>query len=122
MSIFIDPPLWLAHGTFFSHLISDTSLKKLHDFAATHEISPRAFDTDHYDGTAPLGRRFRHPGWKGDGGFADAACADKKVNVMDAVMVQRVGQRLGHMRLADQFVKVFRPPFACENLIHGMLF
>ena len=40
---------------------------------------------------------------------------------MDAVMVQRVGQRLGHMRLADQFVKVFRPPFACENLIHGVL-
>ena len=49
MSIFIDPPLWPAHGTFFSHLISDTSLKELHDFAAAHEISPRAFDADHYD-------------------------------------------------------------------------
>ena len=58
----------------------------------------------------------------GDGGFADAACAGKEVSVVDAVMVQRVGQRLGHMRLADQFVKVFRPPFACENLIHGVLF
>ena len=57
----------------------------------------------------------------GDGGFADAACAGKEVSVVDAVMVQRVGQRLGHMRLADQFVKVFRPPFACENLIHGVL-
>ena len=49
MSIFIAPPLWPAHGTFFSHLISDTSLKELHDFAAAHEISPRAFDADHYD-------------------------------------------------------------------------
>ena len=58
----------------------------------------------------------------GDGGFADAARAGKEVSVMNAVMVQRVGQRLGHMRLADQFVKVFRPPFACENLIHGVLF
>ena len=49
MSIFIDPPVWPAHGTVFSHLISDTSLAELHDFAAKNGISPRAFDTDHYD-------------------------------------------------------------------------
>ena len=24
-------------------------MKELHDFAAAHEISPRAFDADHYD-------------------------------------------------------------------------
>lgn len=49
MSIFIDPPVWPAHGTVFSHLISDTSLTELHDFAAKTGISPRAFDADHYD-------------------------------------------------------------------------
>lgn len=49
MSIFIDPPIWPAHGTVFSHLISDTSLAELHDFAAKTGISPRAFDADHYD-------------------------------------------------------------------------
>lgn len=49
MSIFIDPPVWPAHGTVFSHLISDTSLAELHDFAAKTNISPRAFDADHYD-------------------------------------------------------------------------
>ena len=49
MSIFIDPPVWPAHGTVFSHLISDTSLAELHDFAAKNGISPRAFDADHYD-------------------------------------------------------------------------
>jgi len=49
VSIFIDPPVWPAHGTVFSHLISDTSLAELHDFAAKNGISPRAFDADHYD-------------------------------------------------------------------------
>ena len=49
MSIFIDPPVWPAHGTVFSHLISDTSLAELHDFAAKTSISQRAFDADHYD-------------------------------------------------------------------------
>ena len=49
MSIFIDPPVWPAHGTVFSHLISDNSLAELHDFAAKTGISPRAFDADHYD-------------------------------------------------------------------------
>ena len=49
MSIFIDPPVWPAHGTVFSHLISDMSLAELHDFAAKNGISPRAFDADHYD-------------------------------------------------------------------------
>lgn len=49
MSIFIDPPVWPAHGTVFSHLISDTSLAELHNFAAKTGISPRAFDADHYD-------------------------------------------------------------------------
>ena len=49
MSVLIDPPLWPAHGTVFSHLVSDTSLEELHAFAQAQGISPRAFDRDHYD-------------------------------------------------------------------------
>lgn len=49
MAIFLDPPLWPAHGTLFSHLISDTSLAELHAFAAAAGIPDRAFDGDHYD-------------------------------------------------------------------------
>lgn len=47
--ILIDPPTWPAHGTVFSHLISDSSLEELHDFATENHISLRAFDLDHYD-------------------------------------------------------------------------
>ena len=54
MSIYIDPPTWPAHGTVFSHLISDASLAELHEFAATAGISERAFDRDHYDVPAHL--------------------------------------------------------------------
>ena len=49
MALLIDTPRWPAHGTVFSHLISDTSLDELHDFAAQVGIHRRAFDEDHYD-------------------------------------------------------------------------
>jgi predicted metal-dependent HD superfamily phosphohydrolase len=49
MAIYLDPPLWPAHGTHFSHLISDSSLEELHAFAAASGIPDRAFDVDHYD-------------------------------------------------------------------------
>jgi predicted metal-dependent HD superfamily phosphohydrolase len=49
MAIYLDPPLWPAHGTHFSHLISDTSLTELHAFTAAAGIPDRAFDGDHYD-------------------------------------------------------------------------
>ena len=49
MAILIDPPIWPAHGTRFSHLVSDASLAELHDFAARAGIPPRAFERDHYD-------------------------------------------------------------------------
>lgn len=45
----IDEPLWPAHGTLFSHLVSDESLAELHDFARAAGIPFRAFDLDHYD-------------------------------------------------------------------------
>lgn len=47
--ILIDPAVWPAHGTVFSHLVSDTSLAELHDFAGAAGIPDRAFDHDHYD-------------------------------------------------------------------------
>ncbi|MFV0430052.1 MAG: DUF4031 domain-containing protein [Arachnia sp.] len=49
MAILIDPPIWPAHGTTFSHLVSDASFAELHTFAASAGIPPRAFDRDHYD-------------------------------------------------------------------------
>ena len=47
--IYIDPPMWPAHSTLFSHLVSDASREELHAFARAAGISPRAFDGDHYD-------------------------------------------------------------------------
>lgn len=49
MAILIDPPIWPAHGTTFSHLVSDVSYDELHEFAARAGINSRAFDRDHYD-------------------------------------------------------------------------
>ena len=49
MTVLIDPPAWPAHGTLWSHLVSDTSLDELHEFAAVNGIRSRAFDLDHYD-------------------------------------------------------------------------
>lgn len=49
MAVYLDPPLWPAHGTVFSHLVSDESLDELHAFAAAAGVPDRAFDGDHYD-------------------------------------------------------------------------
>lgn len=49
MAILIDPPAWPAHGTQWSHLVSDTSYDELHEFAAGLRIPRRSFDLDHYD-------------------------------------------------------------------------
>lgn len=54
MALLIDPARWPAHGTIFSHLISDSSLQELHSFARAQGISERAFDRDHYDVPAHL--------------------------------------------------------------------
>src|SRR5699024_8679935 len=52
--LYIDPPRWPAHGTVFSHLISDSSYIELHDFAQSIGLPRRAFDGDHYDVPAEL--------------------------------------------------------------------
>src|SRR5215218_3139811 len=49
MAVYLDPPMWPAHGTHFSHLVSDSSLEELHSFALEAGIPERAFDGDHYD-------------------------------------------------------------------------
>lgn len=49
MTVYIDPPLWPAHGRLFSHLVSDTSVEELHGLAALAGLPERAFDGDHYD-------------------------------------------------------------------------
>lgn len=49
MAVLLDPALWPNHGTLWGHLVSDTSLAELHDFARRAGIRERAFDLDHYD-------------------------------------------------------------------------
>ncbi|WP_423923472.1 DUF4031 domain-containing protein [Frigoribacterium sp. 2-23] len=49
MTILIDEPIWPAHDTVWSHLVSDASYDELHAFAARHGIPRRGFDHDHYD-------------------------------------------------------------------------
>jgi hypothetical protein len=49
MTVLIDKPLWPAHNTLWSHLVSDSSIDELHSFAAQNGIPRRAFDLDHYD-------------------------------------------------------------------------
>lgn len=49
MAVLIDPPAWPAHGTVWSHLVSDVSYDELHAFAALLGVPRRGFDLDHYD-------------------------------------------------------------------------
>jgi hypothetical protein len=49
MTVLIDQPRWPAHGTFWSHVVSDDSLAELHAFAAAVGLPSRSFDLDHYD-------------------------------------------------------------------------
>ncbi len=52
-----------------------------------------------------------------DRGLAHAARAGKQVRVMQAVVVQRVHQRLQYVFLAHHFAETTGPPLACEYLI-----
>lgn len=49
MAVLLDPPRWPAHGTMWSHLVSDSSLAELHALAHAAGIPARGFDQDHYD-------------------------------------------------------------------------
>lgn len=52
MAVYIDPPRWPAHGTTWSHVVSDASLDELHAFARAAGLPRRSFDLDHYDAPA----------------------------------------------------------------------
>jgi hypothetical protein len=49
VTILVDRPIWHFRGERWSHLVSDTSLDELHDFAAALGVPRRAFQGDHYD-------------------------------------------------------------------------
>ncbi len=49
MTVLIDQPVWPAHNRLWSHLVSDTSLQELHEFASRANLPARSFDQDHYD-------------------------------------------------------------------------
>ncbi|MBF4633715.1 DUF4031 domain-containing protein [Agreia pratensis] len=54
MTVLIDWPIWPAHGTVWGHLVSDSSLDELHEFAQAAGLPARSFDLDHYD--VPIAR------------------------------------------------------------------
>jgi hypothetical protein len=47
--LYIDPPVWPAHGRLWAHLISDVSYTELHAFAEALGAPRRGFERDHYD-------------------------------------------------------------------------
>lgn len=47
--LLIDRPAWFWRGRLWSHLISDTSLDELHDFARAAGLRYASFGLDHYD-------------------------------------------------------------------------
>ncbi|MFP3714756.1 DUF4031 domain-containing protein [Puerhibacterium sp. TATVAM-FAB25] len=52
MTVLVDPPAWPAHGTVWSHLVSDSSLHELRTFARAVGLPDRGLDLDHYDAPA----------------------------------------------------------------------
>ncbi len=47
--ILVDAAIWPAHGRLWAHMVSDSSLDELHQFAAALGVPERGFDLDHYD-------------------------------------------------------------------------
>ena len=47
--ILIDAAIWPAHDRLWCHMVSDTSLVELHEFAARLGVPERGFEGDHYD-------------------------------------------------------------------------
>lgn len=49
MTILIDEPRWWFRERRWCHLVSDSSLEELHEFAERVGIPRRGFQGDHYD-------------------------------------------------------------------------
>ena len=47
--ILIDAAIWPAHDRLWCHMVSDTSLVELHEFATRLGVPERGFEGDHYD-------------------------------------------------------------------------
>ncbi|MFW7413797.1 DUF4031 domain-containing protein [Demequina sp. SO4-18] len=62
MTIYLDPPLWPRHGRVWGHLVSDTSVEELLEFARRAGVPERAFDRDHIDVPAEMYPRLAEQG------------------------------------------------------------
>lgn len=134
MTVYVDPPAWPAHGTLFSHLVSDASLVELHALADTIGLSRRAFDLDHYDlaaerydaavaaGAVPvdgreLARRLAASGLRVPGHARRAAKADALLARWDVLLP---GARdVGH-DLVDRWHEPHRAYHGPEHLVHAL--
>ncbi|MDF9875044.1 DUF4031 domain-containing protein [Cellulosimicrobium cellulans] len=134
MTVLIDPPAWPAHGTLFSHLVSDASLAELHAFAASIGVSRRAFDLDHYDvaaerydvavaaGAVPVGgrelaRRLGASGLRVPGRARRAAKADALLARWDALLP---GARDVGVDLVERWHEPHRVYHGPEHLVHAL--
>lgn len=134
MTVLIDPPAWPAHGTLFSHLVSDLSLAELHAFAASIGVSSRAFDLDHYDvaaerydvavaaGAVPVGgrelaRRLGASGLRVPGRARRAAKADALLARWDALLP---GARDVGVELVERWHEPHRVYHGPEHLVHAL--
>jgi predicted metal-dependent HD superfamily phosphohydrolase len=134
VTLLIDPPAWPAHGTLFSHLVSDTSLAELHAFATSIGVSRRAFDLDHYDvaaerygvavaaGAVPvdgreLARRLEASGLRVPGRARRAAKADALLARWDALLP---GARAVGVDLVERWHEPHRVYHGPEHLVHAL--
>ena len=134
MTVLIDPPTWPAHGTLFSHLVSDASLAELHAFAAATGVRPRALDRDHYAGAAerydmavaagavPVGgrelaRRLGASGLRVPGRARRAAKADTLLARWDALLP---GARDVGVELVERWHEPHRVYHGPEHLVHAL--
>ncbi|WP_454041244.1 DUF4031 domain-containing protein [Cellulosimicrobium sp. Marseille-Q8652] len=134
MTVYVDPPAWPAHGTLFSHLVSDRSLDELHALAGAIGLSRRAFDLDHYDvaaeryedavaaGAVPidgreLARRLGASGLRVPGRARRAAKADALLARWDALLP---GARAVGVDLVERWHEPHRVYHGPEHLVHAL--
>lgn len=126
MTLWIDEPMWPAHGRLFAHLISDISSAELHAFALGQGMHPRAFDGDHYD--VPQER------WQGlaDAGAIVTTGVDlaRRLNASGLRLRKRRGDRGVSRQLAVPFpngtsdvdLVASRRPVREDHVLAAMLF
>lgn len=134
MTVYVDPPAWPAHGTLFSHLVSDSSLAELHALADRIGLSRRAFDLDHYDvaaeryddavtaGAVPVGgrelaRRLGASGLRVPGRARRAAKAESLLARWDALLP---GAREVGVDLVERWHEPHRVYHGPEHLVHAL--